>query len=815
MNNNTRKGNIQIVDDVPENLDVLSSLLAKNGYETRMAISGELALKSIRTAPPDLILLDVMMPGLSGLEVCERLKADRQTRDIPVIFISALDEKLDKVRAFSAGGVDYITKPFQEEEVLARVETHLALRREIDRRARAEEASRRHNEYLEALHKTSLGLLKGGNSAELLENIVARAARLVRTSHGFLHLRDNARDELEMRVGLGRFKEAVVCRMKRGEGLAGKAWQTGQPVIVDDYQTWEGRGRARRFDQLRACVAVPLASGAGAIGVGRFGRDDRRFDPDEVHILTRFAQLASIVLDNARLQDELLRAKDAAEAANRAKSVFLANMSHELRTPLNAILGFSQLLGHGKNFDPEERKNLEIIHASGEHLLNLINDVLDMSKIEAGRAVLSPKDFDLHRLLDGVEDMFRLKAEEKGLQLTFERDAGVPGCARADEGKLRQVLVNLLGNALKFTQKGRVTARVSTRVSTLPTLPTLSTFPTLPTPPAGAPQEERQRETAPTRLQFEIEDTGEGVAPDELDSLFDAFVQTGAGRRFNDGTGLGLPISRKFVQLMGGDITVESAVGKGSVFRFQIRVEAAENVVTKTARPGRRVIALAPGQPRYRILIVDDVKFNRRLLRRLLSLPGLALREAENGREAVEIREEWDPHLILMDMRMPIMDGFEATKKIRAATRGRPPVIIAVTAGAFEEKRAAALAAGCDEFVLKPFKKAEIFDMMRRRLGARYVYENNPDAPDAPDALVAGSPARGARKPPPPRSLGALPPDVLARLKQAAVRGDTDKVDRLINDIRAHDAPLADSLSALADNFDHEKILNLIKEAEN
>ncbi|MCP4689195.1 MAG: PAS domain S-box protein, partial [Desulfobacterales bacterium] len=428
------------------------------------------------------------------------------------------------------------------------------------------------------------------------------------------------------------------------------------------------------------------------------------------------------ITERKRAEEELREAKKAAEAAkevaeiaNRAKSVFLANMSHELRTPLTAILGFSQLLSRGANLDPGERKNLEIIHRGGKHLLSLINDVLNMSKIEAGRAVLMEKDFSMRRMLDEVENMFRLKAGKKGLRLVFEREAGVPEYVRTDEDKLRQALVNLLDNALKFTEEGGITVKIEYGPLNIENAVKRSgkkSGKEDKNPPSSIPGLFNPQSPSPN-LRFTISDTGPGIAPGEQDGLFEAFTQTESGRKSREGTGLGLAISRKFVRMMGGDITVESEVGGGAVFRFGIRAETAKGAVLETARPGRRVIAPAPGQPRRRILIVDDRENNRSLLLELLAPAGFELRGAANGEEAVDIHREWEPHLIFMDMRMPVMDGLEAVKIIRNAEAEKSSPkggdseksrienqkskikIIAVTAGAFEEDRAAALSAGC------------------------------------------------------------------------------------------------------------------------
>ena len=499
----------------------------------------------------------------------------------------------------------------------------------------------------------------------------------------------------------------------------------------------------------------------------------------------------SLFIVNARKL--LYKAKESAESANHAKSAFLANMSHELRTPLNAIIGFATVLNRSPAIPPKEKENLAIICRSGEHLLNLINDVLDMSKIDAGRTVLNEKNFDLYRLLDDVENMFSLKTEEKGLRLIFECDAGVPRYSHTDKDKLRQVLVNLIGNAIKFTKKGVISVKTK-----------------------------YQGEEKHT-LQFSITDTGEGIAPDERDSLFDAFVQTETGRKSGEGTGLGLPISRKFVQMMGCDITVKSEIGKGSVFSFQIRAEAADGTKIETALPERRVIALAPDQPRYRLLIADDIKSNRLLLLSLLSLPGFVLREAENGMEAMEIQAEWEPHLIFMDMQMPVMDGYMATRKIRNTESGIRNAefetvasysiphckIVAVTAGVFEDERTAVLSAGCDDFVRKPFKVSEIFDVMSKHLGVRYVYE---------DDVYAHAPKLSEKdrsKALTPEALGALPPELLAELEQAVVQGDTDRAEHLTENIRSYDAALADALAVRISDFEYDKILKLIQKKEN
>ena len=321
---------------------------------------------------------------------------------------------------------------------------------------------------------------------------------------------------------------------------------------------------------------------------------------------------------------EFQKAKETAEAENQAKSAFLANMSHELRTPLTAILGFSHLMTRNRRIPTEELENLDIIQRNGEHLLTLINQVLDLSKIEAGYITLNETTFDLHRLLDDLYDMFSFNAQKKGVQLLFEGTDHVPQYIRSDELKLREVLINLLNNALKFTQTGGVTVYIENCQLNNPQFSIIN-------------------------LQFSISDTGPGIAPEELEHLFEAFTQTETGRQAQEGTGLGLTISRKFVQLMGGDIRVNSTVGQGTTFTFDIQARAEDAQVIASMLSTHRAIALAPDQPHYRILVVDDKPENRRVLVELLKPFGFELKEAANGQEAIDTWRHWSPHLIWMD----------------------------------------------------------------------------------------------------------------------------------------------------------------------
>jgi PAS domain S-box-containing protein len=508
-------------------------------------------------------------------------------------------------------------------------------------------------------------------------------------------------------------------------------------------------------------------------------------------------KLAEAALQKAKEEAEV--AKQTADTANRAKSEFLANMSHELRTPLNAILGFSQLLHRSVNLNSEQQENLSIITRSGEHLLTLINQVLDLSKIEAGRLTLNESNFNLYRLLDDLEDMFRLRAEDKYLQLLFERSPDVPQFVRTDEVKLRQVLINLLNNAIKFTEAGGVSVRVGIGTSTVNSQQSKSSIPNSPFP---IPNSQFPIPNSQFPITFEVEDTGVGIAKEELGSLFEAFVQTRSGKASQEGTGLGLAIARKFVQLMGGDITVSSELGRGSLFKFAILVSFVDSCDIPTKQPARRVVALEPNQPRYRILIVDDRWENRQLLLKLLHPLGFELQEASNGIEAFQAWERWHPHLIWMDMRMPVMDGYEATQRIKTTTKGQATAVIALTASTLEEERAIILSAGCDDFVRKPFREADILDTIHKHLGVRYIYDEQTSSlpVDRPTIITSSA-------------FAELPTELLTNLKQAAIRIDMDRIDTLIDEIRSLNTVLAERLTMLASDFKYDEILDLIQQA--
>jgi signal transduction histidine kinase len=540
--NTSQKDVVLIIDDNPTNLGVVVESLEESGFKIIIARNGEMGIKRAQFVKPDIILLDVVMPGISGFETCSRLKANKNTVDIPVIFMTALDNTEDKVKGFELGGVDYITKPVQVEEVLARLKTHLTI------------------------HK--------------LKNV-------------------NQQNE--------RLKQEIAKRKL--------------------------------------------------------------------------------------VEEQLRQSKELAESANHAKSAFLANMSHELRTPLNGILGYTQILNRDQSLTEQQKKGIDIIHRSGEHLLTLINDILDLSKIEAGKLELMPTECNIRSFLKDIVDIFYMRAIQKGIQLEYKPLSELPSMAYVDEKRLRQVLLNLLSNAIKFTKTGQVSFRVHYKILT----------------------DEK------SLISLEVEDSGEGIAADNLEKIFLPFQQVGEQSYHIEGTGLGLPISQKLVKMMGGELHVESQLNVGSRFWFSIPLTGCKQEIKDTHTDKLDIIGIKSNN--LTILVVDDQKENRAVLHNILKPLGFNVIEAENGQEAINKAHDFKPNAIIMDIRMPIMDGLEATKLLRQDSQFSNTVIIALSANVFDYQQQQALDAGCNVCINKPIHIEEFLTQLGKYCELEWIYQ--------------------------------------------------------------------------------------------
>ena len=684
-------------------------------------------------------------------------------------------------RAFEQRQCDLLTAIANQTAIaIQNAQLYEKAQQEIDDRILAEKKLSRRVNQLDTLNRAGRNIVAILEQSELLQDIVDT----VRNDLGYLRsailMLDEEVQELFVAAATENFWPVIPegYRQPKGKGAIGLAAESMETVLVSEASIDERVYRVGDWFS-PSSLSLPIRVGKNVIGVLEVEADaTHAFDESDQATLEIMSAQAAIAIQNAQLYEASL-------TAAKTKSMFLANMSHEIRTPLNAILGYSQILERDSALTTDQRKSLNTIGRSGEHLLALINDVLEMSKIEAQQVVLSLETFDLPSLLLDIEMMFEVRAKAKGLLLSYEKIGEIPQYIFGDESKIRQVLINLLGNAIKFTEEGGIILRA------LVGEPELSTA-------------DNDHDTV--QFIFEVEDTGIGIPESDFYKIFEAFEQSLNGERSGEGTGLGLSISREYARIMGGDVTVTSQIGVGSTFRFEMKAQISQRSDLAEKTFEKRVICIKPEQGEYRALVVDDRETNRDLLTKMISNIGFIVREATNGLEAVEAFQEWQPQLILMDLVMPEMDGREAAHVIRGqlSKDDVQPTIIAVTASVLSTEKDAIIAQGVDDFIRKPFREADLFEKIRLHLGVEYIYEEHDTTISSPETSEN---IYEQLK----RSMRGLSPEILADLRSATEALDTEQLHKLIDQITGIDQNQLDQLRELVDKLDIDMIEDLLE----
>jgi PAS domain S-box-containing protein len=657
---------ILIVDDEPNNLDVLRDCLRDAGFKVLVAQSGEMALKRVEHIKPDIVLLDVNMPGMNGFETCRRLKNNEATKEIPIIFITAKTESASQVEGFEIGAVDYITKPFQTAEVVARVNKHLTIRNlqkqleaknaqlqnQIKERELAEKKLKRQEQFLRQIINTIPSLIF----------VKDWEGRFVLVNQATADIYGSTIQELEGKTD----KDFNPNRQQVEQFMMadGQVLTSGHSLLIPE-ETVMGQNEQMRFFQT---IKTPLLN-----------------DDGKPELLLG---VATDITERKQAEMALKKAKELAEAANRAKSEFLANMSHEIRTPMNAVIGFSEILA-SKITDKQQKRYLNAIQTAGNSLLTLINDILDLSKIEAGRLELQYEPVELSVIFTEMKQIFNFKVAEKNLDWMMEIDEALPKAVFLDETRLRQVLLNLIGNAVKFTKSGYIKVAAHKRET---------------------------EHNSQIDLHLVVEDSGIGIPADQQSLIFESFKQQdGQSTRQYGGTGLGLAITKRLVEMMNGQITVKSTPGKGSCFEIilhEVTVAATGKAVKADKSFDFNQFIFEPAQ----VLVVDDVKSNRFLLEEYLSPLNLEVISASTGQQALLCAEKYHPALILMDLKMPEMDGYEATQQLKNNPNTADIPVIALTASVISYDQMKIEAHGFDGYLAKPVNMQALFSELSRYL---------------------------------------------------------------------------------------------------
>jgi PAS domain S-box-containing protein len=746
MNNtdfNVSNANILVVDDNPENLRLLIKILNGIGYKVRPATNGQRALDAIDKEPPDLIVLDIMMPNMNGYEVCEHLKANVQTRHIPVIFISVLGESFDKVKAFSVGGIDYITKPFQEPEVQARVKIHLNLL-ELQKRLQQQN----HQLQLEVAERKQVeeALRKSEKNYKTIFNSANDAILILDIETGDIL---DANEKMCQMYGYTREKAKQLNVETLSAGVS--------PYTQKDAMAWIQKAlqEPQRFEwSAKNSMGQPFWVEVSLKAIVLNSRP-------------RLLAMVHNISKRKQAEKNLQEAKKAAEQANQAKTNFLTQMSHELRTPLNAILGYTQIFQRDRRM-AKWHPQIETIKTSGEHLLMVIDELLDLSKIEAGKTELEMKTFHLPRFLLNLVNIVQVKAQSKEINFDYQASPDLPIMVQGDEKRLRQILLNLLINAIKFTQQGYVLFKIDLKEQNINSP---SEKPTL---KKGKVLKQGKSSIETQTIVFQVEDSGIGIPSEQLEQIFLPFHQVNS-HQMTQGTGLGLTISQKFVRLMDSELHVNSMVGKGSTFWFELNLPTLSTSAQSLQIEPQTIVGYQG--KKHRILIVDDVRTNCQVLRDLLLPLGFEIAEANDGQEALKKATEWQPDLMLLDLVIPKIDGFKVVQQIRQKPLLKNMIIIAVSAMVLKNTLSQILAAGCDDCIAKPVSVDRLLQSLQTHFNLEWIYEqkvNTHSQLTSTDTLPLIIP----------------PPDELVMLSELAEMGNITQIKKYLSQIKARNPQL-------------------------